>query len=150
MMRRRWYIPEIYLEGINFFVGNMDFISKTIYIFQPNLACIMDEMAPSFYTEQEKEVVDKLFPTCEKISIDYAVMEKSKDIFTLPVEFGWSDLGSWGSLRTFLPQDENGNAKVGKDIRLYDCKNCVVLTADETRSAFGLPAKGRTKNQRVR
>lgn len=54
------------------------------------------------------------------------------------------------SLRTLLPQDENGNAKVGKDIRLYDCKNCVVLTADETRSAFGLPAKGRTKNQRVR
>jgi len=39
-------------------------------------------------------VVDKLFPTSEKISIDYAVMEKSKEIYTLPVEFGWSDLGS--------------------------------------------------------
>ena len=59
----------------------------------------MDEMASSFYTEQEKEVVGKLFPTCEKISIDYAVMEKSKEIYTLPAEFGWSDLGSWGSLR---------------------------------------------------
>ena len=43
----------------------------------------MDEMAPSFYTEQENEVVGKLFPTCEKISIDYAVMEKSKEIYTL-------------------------------------------------------------------
>ena len=93
----------------------------------------MDEMTPSFYTEQEKEVVGKLFPTCEKISIDYAVMEKSKDIYTLPAEFGWSDLGSWGSLRTLLPQDENGNAKVGKDIRLYDCKNCVIHTADESK-----------------
>ena len=58
-------------------------------------------------------------------------MEKSTDIFTLPAEFGWSDLGSWGSLRTLLPQDENGNAKVGKDIRLYDCKNCVVHADDE-------------------
>ena len=85
----------------------------------------MDEMAPSFYTDKEKEVVGKLFPTCEKISIDYAVMEKSKEIYTLPAEFGWSDLGSWGSLRTLLPQDEAGNAKVGKDIRLYECKNCV-------------------------
>ena len=47
----------------------------------------MDEMAPSFYTEQEKEVIGKRFPTCEKISIDYAVMEKSKDIFTLPAKF---------------------------------------------------------------
>ena len=65
----------------------------------------MDEMAPSFYTEQERAVVGKLFPTCEKISIDYAVMEKSKEIYTLPAEFGWSDLGSWGSLRTLLPHN---------------------------------------------
>lgn len=93
----------------------------------------MDEMAPSFYTEQEKEVVGRLFPTCEKISIDYAVMEKSNEIYTLPAEFGWSDLGSWGSLRTLLPQDEAGNDKVGKDIRLYECNNCVVHAADESK-----------------
>ena len=66
-------------------------------------------------------------------SIDYAVIEKSKDIYTLPAEFGWSDLGSWGSFRTLLPQDEAGNAKVGKDIRLYECKNCVVHAADESK-----------------
>lgn len=108
-------------------------LSKAIRTFQPKLASIMDEMAPSFYTEQEKEVVGRLFPTCEKISIDYAVMEKSKEIYTFPAEFGWSDLGSWGSLRTLLPQDEVGNAKVGKDIRLYECKNCVVHAADESK-----------------
>ena len=67
------------------------------------------------------------------LSIDYAVMEKSKEIYTLPAEFGWSDLGSWGSLRTLLPQDKAGNAKVGKDIRLYECKNCVVHAADESK-----------------
>ena len=60
-------------------------------------------------------------------------MEKSKEIYTFPAEFGWSDLGSWGSLRTLLPQDENGNAKVGKDIRLYECKNCVVHAVDESK-----------------
>ena len=60
-------------------------------------------------------------------------MEKSKEIYTLPAEFGWSDLGSWGSLRTLLRQDEEGNAKVGKDIRLYECKNCVVHAADESK-----------------
>lgn len=57
--------------------------------------------------------------TCEKIRIDYAVMERPKEIYNLPVEFSWSDLGSWGSLCALLPQDEAGNAKVGKDIRLY-------------------------------
>ena len=90
-----------------------------IRTFQPNLASIMDEMAPSFYTEQEKEVVGKLFPTCEKISIDYAVMEKSKEIYTLPAEFGWSDLGSWGSLRTLLPQDDKKISQNGNDIMAY-------------------------------
>ena len=122
-----------YYWNTGIFVWNIDTISKAIRTFQPQLASIMDEMAPSFYTEQEKEVVGKLFPTCEKISIDYAVMEKSKEIYTLPAEFGWSDLGSWGSLRTLLPQDEAGNAKVGKDIRLYECKNCVVHAADESK-----------------
>ena len=122
-----------YYWNAGIFVWNIDTISKAIRTFQPNLASIMDEMAPSFYTEQEKEVVGKLFPTCEKISIDYAVMEKSKEIYTLPAEFGWSDLGSWGSLRTLLQQDEAGNAKVGKDIRLYECKNCVVHAADESK-----------------
>ena len=122
-----------YYWNAGIFVWNIDTISKAIRTFQPNLASIMDEMAPSFYTEQEKEVVGKLFPTCEKISIDYAVMEKSKEIYTLPAEFGWSDLGSWGSLHTLLPQDEAGNAIVGKDIRLYECKNCVVHAADESK-----------------
>lgn len=75
--------------------------------------------------------VERLFPTCEKISIDYAVMEKAESIYTLPAEFGWSDLGSWGSLRTLLPQDEHGNAGVGNDISLHNCHNCIVHTAGE-------------------
>ena len=67
-------------------------------------------------------------------------MENSKEIFTLPAEFGWSDLGSWSSLRILLSQDEAGNAKVGEDIRLYDCKNCVVHAADESKVVVqGLP-----------
>ena len=61
------------------------------------------------------------------------MIEKSKEIYTLPADFGWIDLGSWGSLRTLLPQDEAGNAKVGKDIRLYECKNCVVHAANESK-----------------
>ena len=108
-------------------------LGKAIRTFHPQLASIMDKMAPAFYSDQGKEVTGRLFPTCEKISIDYAVMEKSKEIYTLLAEFGWSDLGSWGSLRTLLPQDEDGNAKVGKDIRLYECKNCVVHAADESK-----------------
>ena len=80
------------------------------------------------YTEREKETIEELFPTCESISIDYAVMEKAERIYVLPAEFGWSDLGSWGSLHSLLPKDNRNNAIVGENIRLYECNNCIVHT----------------------
>lgn len=115
-----------YFWNAGIFVWNIETITTAIRTFQPKLASIMDNMTPSFYTDKEREVVGKWFPTCEKISIDYAVMEKSPDIYTLPADFGWSDLGSWGSLHTLLPHDDAGNAFVGSNIKLYNCQNCVV------------------------
>ena len=53
----------------------------------------MDELSPSLYTDREAEELKRLFPTCDKISIDYAVMEKASNIYVLPAEFGWSDMG---------------------------------------------------------
>ena len=58
-------------------------------------------------------------------------MEKAKSIYVLPADFGWSDLGSWGSLHTLLPADDRQNTKVGNDIRMFDCRNCIVHTQDE-------------------
>ena len=83
--------------------------------------------------KKENETIKKLFPTCESISIDYAVMEKAEAIYVLPASFGWSDLGTWGALRGLLPQDKSGNATVGTDIRLYDSKNCIVHASEEKR-----------------
>ena len=65
------------------------------------------------------------------MSIDYAVMEKAENIYTLPAMFGWSDLGSWGALRMLLPQDGDGNACIGDDVRMYNCQNCIVHTQGE-------------------
>lgn len=130
---------EKYIQAGNYywnagiFVWNINTISKAIRTFQPKLANIMDEMSASFYTDNENDVLCRLFPTCDKISIDYAVMEKSKDIYTLPAEFGWSDLGSWGSLHTLLPNDENNNSTVGTNIHLHDCKNCIVHASDKSK-----------------
>lgn len=55
-------------------------------------------------------------------------MEKAERIYVLPAEFGWSDLGSWGSLHSLLPKDNRNNAIVGENIRLYECNNCIVHT----------------------
>lgn len=120
-----------YLWNAGIFVWNVDTITSEIKQHTPDLADIMDRMAEDFYTEKESETVKRLFPTCQKISIDYAVMEKAKEIYTIPADFGWSDLGSWGSLHSLLPQDNNKNAAVGNNVRLYNCSNCIVHTSEE-------------------
>ena len=95
-------------------------------MFVPELAANMDLMSESFYTSSEAQAVAEIFPACEKISIDYAVMEKADYIFTIPGSFGWSDVGTWGSLWTLLPHDQDGNAVIGENVHLYDCKGCIV------------------------
>lgn len=122
-----------YFWNAGIFVWNADTITNAIRRYAPQISGVMDELEPALFTDKEAEELKRLFPTCEKISIDYAVMEKAEDIFVLPAEFGWSDLGSWGSLRTLLPQDEAGNAKVGGRVDMYNCRNCVVHAAEEKR-----------------
>ena len=115
-----------YFWNAGIFVWNVDTIVGSLRRFTPELAAKMDLMAESFYTDREKETVADIFPTCEKISIDYAVMEKADYIYTYPSDFGWSDVGTWGSLWTLLPHDQDGNAVVGLNVHLYECKGCIV------------------------
>ena len=115
-----------YLWNAGIFVWNVETIVESLRAFAPSIAAKMDEMAPAFFTSREAEVVGQIFPTCEKISIDYAVMEKADYIYTFPSDFGWSDVGTWGSLWTLLPHDSEGNAVVGENVHLYGCKGCIV------------------------
>ena len=115
-----------YLWNAGIFVWNINTIVESMRAFVPELAQKMDLMSGAFYTAEERAVVGEVFPTCEKISIDYAVMEKADYIYTIPGDFGWSDVGTWGSLWTLLSHDENGNAVVGENVHLNDCKGCIV------------------------
>ena len=115
-----------YLWNAGIFVWNIDTIVESLRAFVPDLAAKMDRMSESFFTPSEREIVGEIFPTCEKISIDYAVMEKADYIYTIPGDFGWSDVGTWGSLWTLLSHDEDGNAVVGENVHLNDCRGCIV------------------------
>lgn len=123
---RQYLAAGNYLWNAGIFVWNVDTIVSSIREFTPDLAEKMDRMAEAFGTAEEAAVVGEVFPTCEKISIDYAVMEKADYIYTLPADFGWSDVGTWGSLWTLLDHDDNGNAVIGENVHLYDCYGCIV------------------------
>ena len=114
-----------YLWNAGIFVWNIETITDCITKYKPNIAADMDKISST-------DNVAEIFPNCEKISIDYAVMEPaSKDglVYTHPADFGWSDLGNWASLHDKLTKDDNNNGTVG-NIKLYECTNCVVHAED--------------------
>ena len=125
-LARQYLAAGNYLWNAGIFVWSVETIVASMRAFVPDLAAKMDEMSRAFYTADEPAVVRSIFPTCEKISIDYAVMEKADYIYTVPGDFGWSDVGTWGSLWTLLPHDEDGNAVVGENVHLNECKGCIV------------------------
>ena len=88
---------------------------------------------PILGTPQEQQVINERFPLCENISVDYAIMEKAEEIFVCPADFGWSDLGTWGSLQAQSRRDLYGNACIGPDIKLFETHNCIIHTTQEKR-----------------
>ncbi len=114
-----------YLWNAGIFVWNINTITDCITKYKPNIAVDMDKIAAT-------NDVATIFPQCEKISIDFAVIEPASAnglVFTHPAEFGWSDLGNWSSLHDKLQKDASNNGAVG-NINFYDCSNCVVHAED--------------------
>ena len=120
-----------YFWNAGIFVWNVRTIVNELRSYTPQIAEVMDQLSPSLFTENESAELRRLFPTCEKISIDYAVMEKSPRIYVIAEDLGWSDLGSWGSVLTRMETDPDGNAVVGSDVRLFGCRDCFVHSAGE-------------------
>lgn len=114
-----------YLWNAGIFVWNVNTITAAIQTYKPNIAADMERMKTA-------ADVQSIFPQCEKISIDFAVMEPAAaddKVYTHPADFGWSDLGNWASLYDKLHHDADCNASVG-NVHLYECHNCVVHTED--------------------
>lgn len=110
-----------YFWNAGIFVWNVNTIKQAITKYKPNIAANMDKI-------QQTGAVESIFPTCDKVSIDYAVIEPASaegNVYTHPANFGWSDLGNWQSLHEKLPKDADNNASVG-DIRFFESSNNVV------------------------
>lgn len=115
------------------FIWNVSTIVNSLRIYEPDIATIFEGLIPYFGTAKEQEKINQEFPKCDSISIDYAVMERADEIFVFPADFGWSDVGTWGSLHTLAPKDAQGNNVIGGNIKLYDSRDCVVHTTEEKR-----------------
>ena len=79
-----------------------------------------------YNTPDEHDFISKTYPKCKNISIDYGIMEKAENVYVLCSDFGWSDLGTWGSLYDMSGKDKDLNAIQGKNVFIYDSENCII------------------------
>jgi mannose-1-phosphate guanylyltransferase len=138
-----------YFWNAGIFIWNCSTIISEMREHAPGIADTMDRIAASFGTWKEEERLHELFPTCEKISIDYAVMEKSSKIHVIASDLGWSDLGSFSSIKAHIPMPDEDpvpdggaaraldgdNRVIGRDIRVFGCEGCLVH-AEGTRTVI--------------
>ena len=79
---------------------------------------------------QERAFIDKAYPQTERISVDYAILERADDVYTIPVDIGWSDLGTWASLHAFADKDERANVVQGANTVIIDADDNLIRTQD--------------------
>jgi mannose-1-phosphate guanylyltransferase len=116
-----------YVWNAGIFVWNVASIKKAFSLNSPQIHEIFSRGESIYFTENETDFINKEYETCESISIDYAVMEKAENVYTVMGDFGWSDLGTWKSLYEVSEKDNNENVVDGETM-LYGVTNSIIKT----------------------
>ena len=126
------YIKESdYFWNAGIFIWSVSTIVNAFRVYQPSISKIFENLLSVYGTSEEQELINKVYPECENISVDYAIMERVEEIFVCPADFGWSDLGTWGSLQMQAKHDLYGNTLIGDKIEMYESSNCIVHTLQQ-------------------
>ena len=115
-----------FLWNSGIFIWNLETISEAFRTYLPEVADKFRENEMMMGTEKEEKLIEEIFPKCPSISIDYGVMEKAKNVYVMPSSFGWSDLGTWGSLYELSEKDEQQNVSLHSDALFYESHGNVV------------------------
>jgi mannose-1-phosphate guanylyltransferase len=117
------------------FLWNVNTIMSAIHEYLPEISSRFDLGINKFDTPEEQAFVNEHYPYCPNISIDYGIMEKADNVYMKCVDFGWADLGTWGSLYDIALKDEDNNASLKTDALLYESKNNIIALGDKSRIA---------------
>lgn len=126
-------MAKVFLESGDFlwnsgiFIWNLQTISEAFRYLLPEVADRFREGELLMGTEKEEDFIEQMFPKCPNISIDYGIMEKADNVFVLPSSFGWSDLGTWGSLYELSEKDEAKNVSLHSQTKFYEAEGNIVV-----------------------
>jgi len=113
------------------FIWSLSAIDKAFKTFLPDVDNLFAQGEDNSNEVSEKDFIAKTYPKCQNISIDYGILEKSDQVFVFCADFGWSDLGTWGSLYDRSEKDQVGNAIQGANVMLYNSENCLINVPSE-------------------
>lgn len=123
-----------YLDAGNYVWNAGIFIwkaSNLIHAFEkhaPDVISILSQDMSKYNTDQEQSYIDEVYPNTPSISVDYAILEHATNVYTLPADIGWSDLGTWNSLHAYLDKDDNFTVTLGDNTHLIDTSNSIIRT----------------------
>lgn len=115
-----------FLWNAGIFVWSVRSVLQAFKIYQPVMYELFDKGSDFYNTEQEPDFIKENYPKADNISVDYAILEPSSNIYVLPARFDWNDLGTWGSLYEKLPKDETQNAVVNAQVLFRNATNNIV------------------------
>lgn len=125
-----------YLWNAGMFIFNIDYMLEELEN-NYNETYKLLQTLPNIYDENYNDKLNEIYPKCESISIDYAVMEKSKNIYVIPSNFGWDDIGTWKALERYIEEDENRNYIKGQ-ASTYNSSNNVLYSENKKIVVIGL------------
>lgn len=108
------------------FLWNLKTIDEAFNIYLPEVATKFNAGKELYNTPNEQQFIDEMYPSCPNISIDYGIMEKAANVYVLCADFGWSDLGTWGSLYELSNKDENNNVTLKCESIFYESDDNIV------------------------
>lgn len=126
-----------YLWNAGIFVWR---VKTLLEAFQKNAPTIYEILAAGrskYNTSEEQAFIDSNYPDTPSISVDYAIMEKADNIYTIPSSFGWSDLGTWASLHSEADKDKAGNRISGEKVIIQDTHNSLIRISPDKLAVIG-------------
>jgi len=97
----------------------------------PQIIDVLAQDESAYATDREQAYINEVYPQTDKISVDYAILEHATNVYTIPVDLGWSDLGTWGSLYAYLDKDENDNVILPKEHEVISSKGNLIKTNNQ-------------------